>query len=138
MTLRAELIGEAYLANGLRAQSLRTFCRKLLEAGHDPTERLEVYRGTTLSLLVRSIGEAARLRVTSNEQGTPVFGPANPSSEPQDSLPHSPPGPGAPARLSCTVACGGRSEPQQRARGFVFQGAGYLPLPEPAAGEASP
>jgi hypothetical protein len=44
-------------------------CSALLEADHDPTERLEVYRGTTLALIVRSIGEGARLRVTSHGRG---------------------------------------------------------------------
>jgi hypothetical protein len=38
-------------------------CRKLIEAGHHPTARLNVYRGETLALRIRSIGQAAQLRV---------------------------------------------------------------------------
>jgi hypothetical protein len=40
-------------------------CRKL--AGHDPAARLEVYRGTTLALTVRSIGEGSRLVIIGKE-----------------------------------------------------------------------
>jgi hypothetical protein len=43
-------------------------CRRLVEAGHDPAEPMEVYRGSTLALHVRSIGEAAKLTV----EETPV------------------------------------------------------------------
>ena len=39
-------------------------CRALVEAGHDPTTPLEAYRGKTLCLRVRSIGEAAKLRIS--------------------------------------------------------------------------
>ena len=42
-------------------------CRALLQAGHDPGKRLEVYRGSTFCLTVRSIGEGARLRVSDNK-----------------------------------------------------------------------
>src|SRR5262245_58281089 len=38
-------------------------CRRLIEAGHDPRSRLEAYRGSTLCLSVRSIGEAAALQI---------------------------------------------------------------------------
>ena len=38
-------------------------CRKLVEAGHDPATPMQVYRGDTLCLTVRSIGEAAELEV---------------------------------------------------------------------------
>jgi hypothetical protein len=31
-------------------------CRRLVEAGHDPATPLEIYRGATLALRVRSIG----------------------------------------------------------------------------------
>jgi hypothetical protein len=43
-------------------------CRRLVEAGHDPALPLEVYRGATLALRVRSIGKAAGLTV--NETGS--------------------------------------------------------------------
>jgi hypothetical protein len=42
---------------------VRALCRSLLEAGHDPATSMEVYRGPTLTLRVRSIGEAAKLTV---------------------------------------------------------------------------
>jgi hypothetical protein len=166
MTLRAELIGETYLisrdaetlnsvfnvkghylANGLRVRSLPTLCRKLLEAGHDPGQALEVFRATTLALLVRSIGEGASLRVTSNEQGTPVFGPANPSSEPQDSFsepegtpiaPQDPERlPDSPARLPAEGAANPSSVPEDSFSDHIGPG-NYEALPEPSAGEASP
>ena len=43
-------------------------CRRLLEAGHEPSARLHVYRGSTLALTVRSIGEGAQLVI--NGRGT--------------------------------------------------------------------
>jgi hypothetical protein len=44
-------------------------CRKLVEAGHDPATPLHAYRGETLALKIRSIGEAARLRVSPHGVG---------------------------------------------------------------------
>jgi hypothetical protein len=38
-------------------------CRALLAAGADPEARLEGYRGTTLALVVKSIGRGAELTV---------------------------------------------------------------------------
>jgi hypothetical protein len=52
-------------------------CRRLVEAGHDPATPMEVYRGQTLALHVRSIGEAAKLTVTEAESG-PRFTPWKP------------------------------------------------------------
>ena len=46
-----------------------TLCRMLLEAGHDPATPLEAWRGGTLCLRVRSIGEGARLRIRGNGVG---------------------------------------------------------------------
>jgi hypothetical protein len=46
-------------------------CRDLVEAGHDPSEPMEVYRGLTLALRVRLIGEGARLTVV--EEPRPRF-----------------------------------------------------------------
>jgi hypothetical protein len=46
-----------------------SLCRRLLEAGHDPATRLEVYRGAVLALTVRSIGEAAHLEINSHGTG---------------------------------------------------------------------
>jgi hypothetical protein len=49
-------------------------CRALIEAGHDPNTPLEAYRGTTLCLRVRSIGEGARLTVKeTTRDGKPRF-----------------------------------------------------------------
>jgi hypothetical protein len=51
-----------------------TLCRQLLAAGLDPDQALEVYRGTTLALRVRSIGEGAKLTVReSTKDGRPRF-----------------------------------------------------------------
>src|SRR5262249_48308624 len=38
-------------------------CRKLIEAGHNPSTPLEAYRGSTLALRVKSIGQAAQMEV---------------------------------------------------------------------------
>lgn len=38
-------------------------CRKLIDAGHDPDSPLHCYRGDTLCLKIRSIGEGAKLAV---------------------------------------------------------------------------
>ena len=44
-------------------------CRQLIAAGFAPATPVEVYRGNTLALRVRTIGEAARLRVGSHGVG---------------------------------------------------------------------
>ena len=46
-------------------------CRALVKAGHDPTTPLEVWRGKTLCLRVRSIGEGAQLTVEDDRGGRP-------------------------------------------------------------------
>jgi len=54
-------------ALGIKIQSpspLLDLCRALVERGVDPTTPLEAYRGKTLCLRVRSIGEAANLRIS--------------------------------------------------------------------------
>ena len=48
-------------------------CRALIEAGHDPQWSLDVYRGATLCLRVRSIGKGARLTVEDDRLGRPRF-----------------------------------------------------------------
>jgi hypothetical protein len=72
--IRAELKGDdKAVACGfvVRTSSpLLALCRKLVDAGYDPSISLEVYRGDTLCLRVRSIGEAAGLEV--NARGTPL------------------------------------------------------------------
>jgi Fe2+ transport system protein FeoA len=49
------------------------YCRKLLQQGVDPNEPLEVYRGDTLSMTIRSIGEGAKLAIRENEKTGPRF-----------------------------------------------------------------
>ena len=44
-------------------------CGMPIEAGHDPAARLHVYRGKTLALTVRSIGEGARLVINGHGTG---------------------------------------------------------------------
>jgi hypothetical protein len=73
MTLRAELTGSDMAAAAgitVRAGSpVLVLCRKLVEAGHDPSTPLEAYRGHTLALRVKSIGRAAGLEVNSSGAG---------------------------------------------------------------------
>jgi hypothetical protein len=64
--------GETALACGLVVRSgspLIVLCRQLVAAGHDPATPLEAYRGSTLCLIVRSIGEAADLEVSAKGIG---------------------------------------------------------------------
>src|SRR5205823_8040906 len=49
--------------------SVLGLCRALIEAGHDPATPLNVYRGDTLSLRVRSIGEGAALEIAGDGIG---------------------------------------------------------------------
>src|SRR5438067_5597720 len=76
-SLRAELIGpNRATAHGVEAHSpspVLASCRALVEAGHDPATPLHAYRGHTLALKVRSIGEGAKLTVEDNDIGKPVF-----------------------------------------------------------------
>jgi hypothetical protein len=71
--VRAELIGSnCAVALGIEAHGsspVLELCRILVEAGHDPATPLEAYRGDTLALLIRSIGEAARLEVSQHGVG---------------------------------------------------------------------
>ena len=75
--MRATLAGcETASAAGITVTSpspVLALCRKLLTAGYDPATPLEVYRDNTLALRVRSIGEAAGLRVAADKAGRPVF-----------------------------------------------------------------
>jgi hypothetical protein len=76
--IRAELSGDRRCsAIGITATGnapVLALCRRLIEAGHDPAARLEAYRGTTLCLRVRSIGEGARLTVREGtSDGRPRF-----------------------------------------------------------------
>jgi hypothetical protein len=75
--IRAEIFGsDTATAEGLSVTSgapVLKLCRALLEAGHDSSTPLEAYRGETLCLRVRSIGEGAKLTVQPNMTGRPVF-----------------------------------------------------------------
>jgi len=75
--IRAELTGTNYAeACGITVRSpspVLDLARKLMAAGHDPATPLEAWRGSTLCLMVRSIREAARLRVTTGVRGSPIF-----------------------------------------------------------------
>jgi hypothetical protein len=76
--LRAVIIGSNQAeANGITARGhapVLALCRALIEAGHDPNTSIEAYRGATLCLKVRSIGEGARLTVKeTTRDGKPRF-----------------------------------------------------------------
>jgi hypothetical protein len=69
MTIRAELssdtiagvVGSTIVINS--GSPVLALCRKLIQAGCPSSADLECYRGETLALHVRSIGEAAKLQV---------------------------------------------------------------------------
>jgi hypothetical protein len=48
-------------------------CRELIAAGHDPNRPLHVYRGDTLALKIRTIGEGAQYTVGDSKLGTPTI-----------------------------------------------------------------
>jgi hypothetical protein len=60
--VRIDLAGADTASASGRSPALK-LCRMLVAAGHDPDEPAEVYRGSTLRLRIRSIGEAAKLTV---------------------------------------------------------------------------
>jgi hypothetical protein len=66
-TLRGELRGDDAICDGITVKVSSpaiALCRLLLDRGHAAETRLELYRGTMLALIIRSIGEAAELQVT--------------------------------------------------------------------------
>jgi hypothetical protein len=67
LTIHAELIGsDVCTAAGITVRSatpVLALCRRLIATGHDSATALHVYRGNTLALRVRSIGEAADLEI---------------------------------------------------------------------------
>jgi hypothetical protein len=71
--IRAELIGDDIAAAlDITAKSptpVIRLCQQLLDAGRDPGTRLHVYRGNTLALTVRSIGEGAQLVINGHGNG---------------------------------------------------------------------
>jgi hypothetical protein len=70
--LRAAIIGSdecrAEGFSALAASPVLSLCHKLIAAGHDPDQPMQVWRNGTLCLRVRSIGLAAGLEV--NTKGT--------------------------------------------------------------------
>jgi hypothetical protein len=75
--LYAELVGSTICtACGIAAHGnapALALCRRLIEAGCDPTVPLDVYRGAVLALRIRSIGEGAKLTVEECSDGRPRF-----------------------------------------------------------------
>jgi hypothetical protein len=93
--VRADLIGvDTCTAAGITATGhapLLTLCRRLVEAGHDPSTPLEAYRGTTLCLRARSIGVGARLTVREGPDGKPRFATYRPAPDGRQSCGGQPP-----------------------------------------------
>ena len=71
----ATLIGsDCCAAEGISVRAyapVLALCRALIEAGHDPGRALHAHRGGVLALVVRSIGEGARLTVEDDRHGRP-------------------------------------------------------------------
>jgi hypothetical protein len=67
MTITAELSSDTVARScGIEIKSpspVLSLCRELVMQGCDPVRPMEVYRGSTLALHIRSIGEAAKLEV---------------------------------------------------------------------------
>jgi len=90
--IRAELTGDSQCrAEGITVRSgspVLEMCRVLVRARFDTGRPLHAYRGTTLSLIVCSIGEAATLDVNSkgtgfvrHRQSVRIAAPIAPSAE---------------------------------------------------------
>jgi hypothetical protein len=98
--VRAELIGaNCAIAPGIKAHSpspVLALCRDLVEAGHDPATPLHAYRGDTLCLRIKSIGQAAQLepsptgigfvRSHSRLRAAPPIAPTAPAKHPAPPL----------------------------------------------------
>lgn len=73
--IHAEIIGDNTARVGeVVAKSsapVLALCRKLIEAGFDPAEPLDAYRGDVLCLSVRSIGDGAKLVILENANRGP-------------------------------------------------------------------
>jgi hypothetical protein len=95
-TIRADLIGQNQAtARGVtvsgRNAPVLALCRALIGAGHDSDSPLEAYRGSTLCLRVRSIGEGAALTVKDGRDGKPRFARFHPFPDGDESYPGRPP-----------------------------------------------
>ena len=66
--IRAELSSDTIasaMGTTVKAPSpVLALCRKLVAQGCNPATPLEAYRGSTLCLTIRSIGEATKLKIT--------------------------------------------------------------------------
>jgi hypothetical protein len=75
VAVRATLFGsDRCEAEGIRVRGyapVLELCRELIAAGFNPASPLEAWRGETLCLRVRSIGEGAGLTVADDRHGTP-------------------------------------------------------------------
>src|ERR1041384_2537946 len=74
--IRAQLAGDICTSFGITAKSgspVLALCLKLVDAGYDPSASLEAYRGDSLALRVKSIGQAAQLKVDVAPSGGPFF-----------------------------------------------------------------
>ncbi len=71
--IRAEIVGDdTCIAQGITVRAaapVLAMCRKLVENGFDRSIPLEAYRGATLCLRVRTIGEGARLEIMHGGMG---------------------------------------------------------------------
>ena len=68
-----------------------TLCRKMIGAGIDPATELQVFRGDTLALTIRNIGEAAKLTVReSGTEGRPRYSPLSGDGWPRKRFPELP------------------------------------------------
>jgi hypothetical protein len=81
----AHLIGSSTCTgSGITANSptpVLALCRQLIAAGLDPDQAMDVYRGATLALRVRSLRQAARLEINGHGTGfvvRAIGGPAPP------------------------------------------------------------
>jgi hypothetical protein len=95
-TIRAELLGSSQArAAGItvtgRYTPVLSLCRALLGAGHHPTTPLKAYRGTTLCIRVRSIGEGAALTVRDGPDGRPRSASYRPGPDAPESCGGRPP-----------------------------------------------
>jgi hypothetical protein len=70
--IRAELIGSSCCtAFGMAARSALGLCRLLIKARQNPMRPLHAYRGDTLALIVRTIGEGSTFTVEDDRHGRP-------------------------------------------------------------------
>jgi hypothetical protein len=70
--LRAEIDANNCTAVGITGRGstpVLALCRQLLAAGLNPDQAMEVYRGATLALRIRSVGEAAGVEINGDGNG---------------------------------------------------------------------